>query len=101
MELEETAESHLVNLSCVMGRHSFVRSASFFIQLDEEVSRSHLDALGSKLIKFFEESVKNESVCNESVYAESVYNILIYFMIVVEGRSCWAKLMTRLRCFYE
>ena len=51
-----------------------------FIQLDEEMSRSHLDALGIKLTKFFEERVHNESVCNERVYDGNVY-----FEIVYEG----------------
>ena len=83
--LEETSEGRLINLSCVIGCHSFVRSASFSIQLNEEVSRSHLDAHGSRRTKFFKKSVKNEIVCNESVYAESVYNILPYFIIVRGG----------------
>ena len=61
-------------------------SASFSIQLDKEVPRSHLNALGIKLTKFFEERVYKESVCKERVYEESVY-----FKIVYEGAGAESK----------
>ena len=108
--LEETAEGHLVYLGCVIGHQSLVMSASFSIQLDEEVSRSHLDAHGSKLTKFFEESANNESVCNESVYEESVYFVIVYegagveskranFYYIIQKNICQKLIIQTDECF--